>query len=106
MYTYEMIGCADDNTRTYESEYGTYNKKDRFILSSYAESLPKADLINKLMHEDCWILQKKIPKRMTLKELEDALGYPVEIKEEKGEEDNTITLEYNPILDFIFNGRR
>lgn len=28
MMTYEMVGVADQNDKTYVSKYGTYNKRD------------------------------------------------------------------------------
>lgn len=95
MRTYEMIGCADSNTRTYESEYGTYSKKDKFKLSTYAEGLSKEKLLYNLFHDACWVLRKDVPKRkkMTQKQIEDELGYLIEIddgeKENKSLPDNT-----------------
>lgn len=87
MRTYEMIGCADDNTRTYESEYGTYSKKDGFKLSALSDQLSKEELLYDLFHGACWVLRKETPKRkkMTQKEIEDELGYPIEIDDGGGE---------------------
>ena len=44
MYTYECIGLADQNGRTYESKYGTYNKNDGIKLSDFAVNMLKEDL--------------------------------------------------------------
>ena len=57
MYTYQMIGVADHNTRVYESEYGIYSKFTGFILSEIAKSMKTEELLYKLMHEDCWSLK-------------------------------------------------
>ena len=57
MYTYQMVGVADHNTRVYESKYGTYSKFTGFILSELAKSISTRDLIYKLLHEDCWSLK-------------------------------------------------
>ena len=75
-----MIGIADENGRTYESKYGTYNKKERFKLSELSRSTAKEELLDILFHEDCWSL-KKNPIRMTKKEIEEKLGYEIEINE-------------------------
>lgn len=75
-----MIGIADDNSRTYESKYGTYSKKDGFALSDLSISMMKEELLYNLFHEDCWSL-KKNPIRMTKKEIEEKLGYEIEINE-------------------------
>lgn len=80
IYSYQMIGIADENGRTYESKYGTYSKKDGFILSELSKSMTKEKLLNNLFHEDCWSL-KKNPIRMTKKEIEEKLGYEIEINE-------------------------
>ena len=106
MRTYEMIGVADDNTRTYESEYGTYSKTEGFKLSSYAEELPKEKLLYSLFHDACWVLRKDVPKRkrMTQKQIEDELGYLIEIDD--GEEENRSSDEdikdYHTELDKLF----
>lgn len=80
IYSYQMIGIADENGRTYESKYGTYSKKDGFKLSELSKSMTKEKLLNNLFHEDCWSL-KKNPIRMTKKEIEEKLGYEIEINE-------------------------
>lgn len=80
MCTYEMIGIADENSRTYESKYGTYSKKEGFKLSDLSRSMIKEELLDNLFHEDCWSL-KKNPIKMTKKEIEEKLGYEIEINE-------------------------
>lgn len=89
MYTYQMVGVADHNTRVYESKYGTYSKFTGFILSEFANSMTTRDLIYKLLHEDCWSLKntKNIQK---------------EYSEENIKHDNFI----NNINDFINIKRR
>ena len=75
MYTYQMVGVADQNGRTYECEYGTYSKDTGFVFPYVSVN---SYLIDKLFHEDLWSLKVE-PKKMTLSEIEKALGYPVEI---------------------------
>ena len=85
IYTYQMIGLADDNGRIYESKYGTYSKKNGLKLSELSKSMIKEELIDNLFHEDCWSLKKE-PKKMTKEEIEKALGYEIEINEPKKDE--------------------
>ena len=87
-----MIGIADENGKTYESKYGNYNKKERFKLSDLSRSMIKEELLYNLFHEDCWSL-KKNPIRMTKKEIEEKLGYEIEINE--SEENKKKKLEDN-----------
>ena len=84
-----MIGIADENGRTYESKYGTYNKKEKFKLSDLPVSMTKEELLYNLFHEDCWSL-KKNPIRMTKKEIEEKLGYEIEINENESEENKKL----------------
>lgn len=92
MFTYQMVGLADQNNRTYISEYGLYNKKDGFILSDYAKLMGAELLINDLLHKDCWLLDKdkQKPKKMTKEEIEKELGYEIEI--EGFSEDNPLSI--------------
>lgn len=112
MYTYECIGVADQNGRTYESKYGTYNKKDGIKLSDLAVNMLKEELIDNLFHENCWSLKKE-PKKMTKEEIEKALGYEIEIdygndkvKSSKDSENvgkNAQKINKNTFSDDIFN---
>lgn len=96
MYTYQMVGLADQNGRTYESKYGTYNKEKKFVINpEYIEFQTTLDsrkilmsyqeLINGLFHDDCWSLkiEEPKPKVMTKEEIEKLLGYKIEIQENK-----------------------
>lgn len=104
-----MIGIADENNRTYESKYGIYNKKDKFKLSDLSKSMTKEELLDNLFHEDCWSL-KKNPIKMTKKEIEEKLGYEIEINEseEKNKSENNQTdkshrnVFADDIFDFLF----
>ena len=95
MMTYEMIGVADQNGRTYESKYGTYNKEKGFVINpSYIKFNSALDskhilfsyqkLLDGLFHDNCWSLkiEKPKPKKMTKEEIEKELGYEVEIVRE------------------------
>lgn len=84
-----MIGIADENNKTYESKYGIYSKKDGFKLSDFSRTIIKEELLNNLFHEDCWSL-KKNPIRMTKKEIEEKLGYEIEINENESEENKKL----------------
>ena len=83
MYSYQMIGIADQNNRTYEGKYGVYNKESGFIFSDLAKILTKEKLVYNLLHADCWSIKKssikKPKKKMTQEEIEKELGYEVEI---------------------------
>ena len=94
IYTYQMIGLADDNGRIYESKYGTYSKKNGLKLSELSKSMIKEELIDNLFHEDCWSLKKE-PKKMTKEEIEKALGYEIEMIDEKPKTNNNATVNTN-----------
>ena len=84
MYTYQMVGLADDNGRTYECKYGTYSKEDGFKFNESINPIVKngwRNLVNVLFHEDLWKLKKEPIKEMTLQEIEKELGYRVAIKD-------------------------
>ena len=80
MHSYEMIATADQNGRTYISKYGTYSKADGFDLrlNTIRNYYDAEQLLNKLLHEDCWRL-KVDKKKMTRAEIEKELGYEIEI---------------------------
>jgi len=82
MMTYEMIGVADENGRTYESKYGTYNREEGFMFNDETFEYPREVFCGILLHEDLWRL-KVDKKKMTLDDIEKALGYKVEIVEDK-----------------------
>ena len=90
MYTYEMVGVADQNNKTYKSIYGTYNKEDGFkVADEWKEFLVSDDseesiynietLIHNLFHENVWQMVKDEPRKMTLAEIEKELGYRIQI---------------------------
>ena len=88
MYTYQMVGLADDNGRTYECKYGTYSKADGFKFNESINPIVKdgwRKLVNILFHEDLWKLKKEPIKEMTLQEIEKELGYRVAIKDPEPE---------------------
>lgn len=101
MYTYQMVGLADQNGRTYVSKYGTYNKEDGFVIKpQYIHFSKEAEpnkilfsyqeLINGLFHDNCWSLkvEKPIPRKMTKEEIEKELGYEIDICMKKEDEDS------------------
>ena len=81
MHTYEMVGVADQNNRTYESEFGTYSKSTGFVLNDHSKKLVKENLLDRLFHDNCWKLKVE-EKEMTKEEIEKALGYKIKIKDE------------------------
>ena len=100
MYTYQMVGLADQNGRTYVSKYGTYNKENGFVIKpQYIHFSKEAEpnkilfsyqeLINGLFHDDCWSLtvEKPKPRKMTKEEIEKELGYEIDICMKKENED-------------------
>ena len=82
MYTYQMIGLADENGKTYECKYGTYSKESGFIFNETVKTVTEKSgwrkLVNILFHDDLWKLKQDI-KKMTLEDVEKALGYKVQI---------------------------
>ena len=82
MMSYEMVGVADQNNRTYKSKYGSYSKETGFVLNEFGRSLGKCELLDKMFHENCWSMKTE-PKKMTKKEIERELGYEIEIEEPK-----------------------
>lgn len=81
MYTYQMIGLADENGKTYESKFGTYSKERGFEFTNFPkEECKQIAFINLLFHEDIWKLKKEpTPKKMSLQDIERELGYRVQI---------------------------
>lgn len=97
MHLYEMVGVADQNGKTYVSKYGTYSKKDGFILNPTYYGFDK--LLNNLVHEDCWKL-KVDKKKMTQDEIEKILGYEIEIINGNKQEDKEY-VRYENFDDFL-----
>lgn len=83
MYTYEMVGLADQNGKEYECEYGTYSLADGFKFNESVNSIVEdkgwREIVNILFHDNLWKLKKDPIKRMTQDELEEILGYKVQI---------------------------
>ncbi len=90
MLTYEMVGLADENGRTYESTFGTYNKADGFVISKNAlntffpagenteDSI--ADFFRAITHVNAWKLVKEPErKKMSIDDIEKELGYRIQI---------------------------
>ena len=101
MMSYQAVALADQNGKTYESIYGTYNKEDGFNIDYKFSLLKIEDLLYRLLHEDCWSLRvekEKVqevtkPKRMTKEEIENELGYEIEICNEKDKINRNARLE-------------
>lgn len=87
-----MIGLADQNGKTYKSKYGLYSKRRGFELSELSKSMSKTELVDRLFHEDCWLLKKE-PKKMTKEEIEKALGYEIEIEKDDSNDNSNNDLE-------------
>ena len=87
MYTYEMYGVACNNSKTYESKYGTFNREDGFIfdpeivksVTNDGTGLALSSLVEDLCESDLWKIKKEEPRKMTLQDLEKELGYRVQI---------------------------
>lgn len=81
MFCYQMVALADQNGKTYECEYGTYNKENGFQIKNFGVSNDFEDMLYDLFHKDMWSLKVE-PKVMTKEEIEKALGYKIKIKNE------------------------
>ena len=89
IYTYQMVGLADENGRTYECKYGTYSKKDGFKFNEEVEMIVEdygwREVVNILFHDNLWKLKEEPVKKMTLADIERELGYKVEITDPEPE---------------------
>lgn len=102
--TYEMVGLADQNGRTYKSAYGEYSKEKGFDLNYKALSIGEEELLDAMFHENLWKLKVE-PKKMTKKEIEEALGYEVEIIEKKAryaDPNGTVSVNNDYSIDYWF----
>lgn len=110
MYTYQMVGLADQNGRTYSSKYGIYSKEKGFIIKPQYISFSKdiepdkilfsyQELINGLFHDDCWKLkvEKTKPKMMTKEEIEKELGYEIEICDSEPINEDEVSKDLYPM---------
>ena len=98
-----MVGLADENNRTYECEYGTYNQKNGFVFNEKVEGILEdcgiegvEAFFNKLLHEDMWKLEEE-PKKMSLEDIERELGYRVKIVDPEPEMKNDTLIFYNAV---------
>ena len=113
MLTYEMVGVADENGKTYECDWGTYSKKNGFKFPNldFGDSQEFVEsFANQLMHSNVWRLKKEVKKKMTLEDIEKELGYKIELcespKEEEEKEEEEIDFEhlfdkYNTIAEIL-----
>ena len=87
MMTYEVVGLCEDNSRTYVSSIGSYSKETGFVLSDSMDRLDKNTLADHLFQVNDWHLKREEEKRkpMTISEIEEALGYKIEIQDTKEE---------------------
>lgn len=100
-----MVALADQNGKTYESKYGTYDTAEKFRFNENAGKLVEKkgyrELFDILIHENLWKLQQPPIKKMSLQDIERELGYRVQIidpqpgkeevdKEHKTKVDNTV----------------
>lgn len=103
MVTYKMIGIADENGRTYESKYGTYNKKDGFKFKNPPkEECQWTAFIDLLFHEDIWKLKEKPAKKMSLADIEKELGYKVQIVDSKPRDGELNEQNIGDFLNWLF----
>lgn len=79
MVTYQMVGVADQNGRTYKCEYGKYNKNDGFIFNNRGLVTDVETLMWIFFHEDMWKLDEPERKKMSIADIEKELGYRVQI---------------------------
>lgn len=83
MYTYQMIGLADENEKTYECKYGTYSKDLGFkfneSINDVTDYVGWRGFINILFHDNLWKLQLEPVKEVTLEDIEREFGCKVRI---------------------------
>lgn len=105
MYTYQMVGLADENGREYESKYGTYSKTDGFRFNddiyNVVKDLGWRGFINILFHDDLWKLKKEPAKEMSLQDIERELGYRVIITDPEPDKEKVSEEKRDEIDDYI-----
>lgn len=91
MYTYQMVGLADENNKTYESKYGTYSKEDGFkfddCITEVIDDVGWRGFINILFHDNLWKLQPEPVKEVTLEDIEREFGCKVRIVDPEPKKD-------------------
>jgi len=112
MMTYQMVGLADENNRTYESIYGTYSKEDGFKfneqINPIVEDFGWREVVNMLFHDNLWKLKEEPVKQMSLQDIEKELGYRIRIvdpepdKEEVSEEEKKAVDDTIDFLERLF----
>ena len=73
MFCYQMVALADQNGKTYECEYGTYNKENGFQIKNFGVSNDFEDMLYDFFHKDMWSLKVE-PKVMTKEEIKNIYG--------------------------------
>ena len=92
MLTTQIIDYAKEDGLTYESSFGTYNKENGFKFNDYGKQCFESDpdkFVTMLFGDDTiWCVKAPEPKAkdMTLADIEEALGYKINIVDEKKEE--------------------
>lgn len=79
MYTYQMVGLADENGRKYKCKYGTYTKNEGFVFNDKTLDYDVEELVGILLHDDLWKLDEPERKKMSIADIEKELGYRVQI---------------------------
>ncbi len=110
MLTTKIIGYAKEDGLTYESSFGEYSDKEGFKFNDYGRKCLKNDpdkFITMLFaDETIWCVKapEPKPKNMTLSEIEDALGYKINLVKSKNEQKAKEHKETTyPSLEDVFN---
>lgn len=81
MTTYEMVALADKNGKIYENEDLRYSKErgfhDKSGKSATVAYEMETEQLNVFIHDTNW--EEIKPRKITVKEIEMLLGYPIEI---------------------------
>lgn len=110
MLTTQIIDYAKEDGLTYESSFGTYDKENGFKFNDYGKQCFESDpdkFVTMLFGDDTiWCVKAPEPKAkdMTLSEIEDALGYKINLVKSKNEQKTKDYKETTyPSLEDVFN---
>lgn len=102
MLTQEIIKFSKEDGLTYESSFGKYNDKDGFQFNEkgkeYLRYYPNKFIKMLFTDDTIWQVAPEPPKKMTMQEIRDALGYDFEITDKPKQDYNPV----NDLIDLIF----
>lgn len=106
MLTTEVIKYSKEDGLTYTSSFGDYSEEKGFKLNDkgleYLREYPNKFLKMLFTDDTVWQVKPDPPKKMTMQEIRDALGYDFEITDYEKKQKNA---EYQNFIDALFGLR-